>query len=168
MGAANSKPTRRKTNKLLVLGRQFSGKSTLISYLKTNSFTVVNPTINFNSEIYDKYDVIDVGGSAEMMLLWSEHYPGTQTCLFVVDGTSSLDQARVLIREILDHTDMHASRFAVVVTKIDQPGVSQKVEHYRTALQLDRNRVQEVFFFCGLDGQGCNEIALWLNTPTRS
>lgn len=100
-----------------------------------------------------------------MMQLWSEHYSGTQTCLFVVDGTSSLDLARDLIKEILEHKDMRASRFAVVITKIDQPGVSQKIEHYRKALQLDKDRVQEVFLFCGLDGQGCSEIAAWLNGP---
>ena len=164
MGAASSKPARRKAAKLLILGRQFSGKSTLINYLKTNSFTVVNPTINFTSETYNKYEVIDVGGSTEMMQLWSEHYSGTQTCLFVVDGTSPLDQARDLIKEILGHADMCASRFAVVITKVDQPGVSQKTDYYRDVLQLDKDRVQEVFLFCGLDGQGCDEIAEWLNT----
>ncbi|ESU37883.1 Putative nucleoside triphosphate hydrolase superfamily, P-loop domain protein [Giardia duodenalis] len=167
MGAASSRPTRHKTAKLLILGRQFSGKSTLINYLKTNSFTVVNPTINFTAEKYNRYEVIDVGGSAEMMQLWSEHYSGTQTCLFVVDGTSPLDQARDLIKDILGHTDMRASRFAVVVTKIDQPGVSQKADYYRTTLQLDKDRVQEVFMFCGLDGQGCDKIAQWLDVPKQ-
>ena len=68
--------------KLLMLGLDCSGKTTIIYKMKLGEVVKTLPTIGFNMETVTfkrtKLNVWDVGGQSKIRLLWRNYFPGTQ------------------------------------------------------------------------------------------
>jgi small GTP-binding protein len=100
MGARNSKPIR-----VLLVGLDGSGKTSLLYQMKMGELMKSIPTIGFNVEkIKFKsrcFDIWDVGGQDKIRKLWKYYYSGTKAIVFVVD---SVDRERMdEVKEELNH-----------------------------------------------------------------
>jgi small GTP-binding protein len=78
-----------KKRKILLLGLDNSGKTTILNQLKHNKFQQTAPTVGLNVEslTYKNLDftVFDVGG--KIKTLWQHYYDNTDALIFVIDST---------------------------------------------------------------------------------
>ena len=76
--------------RLLLLGLDAAGKTTVLTWMKRGMHQETVPTIGFNVEeiVYKKilFLVWDVGGQDRLRALWRPNYRGTSGILFVVDS----------------------------------------------------------------------------------
>lgn len=86
----------RNQSKILMLGLDAAGKTTILYALKLGRINNTIPTIGFNVEElhYEKvsFMVWDVGGQEKLRNLWAHYYEGTNGLIFVVDSS---DQERI-------------------------------------------------------------------------
>lgn len=90
----------KKDMRILMLGLDAAGKTTILYKLKLGDVVSSVPTIGFNVETVEykniKFTVWDVGGQDKIRLLWRHYYQNTQGLIFVVDSSDKdrIDIAR--------------------------------------------------------------------------
>ena len=86
-----SKRTIDSTPRILMLGLNGAGKTTILYQLKFGETVKTIPTIGFNVETLDykgmAFTVWDVGGQDKIRVLWKHYYHNTDGLIFVVDST---------------------------------------------------------------------------------
>ena len=89
MGKILSKVFGNKEMRILMLGLDAAGKTTILYKLKLGQSVNTIPTVGFNVETVTyknvKFNVWDVGGQDKIRPLWRHYYTGTQGLIFVVD-----------------------------------------------------------------------------------
>jgi len=89
MGKIMSKVFGNKEMRILMLGLDAAGKTTILYKLKLGQSVNTIPTVGFNVETVTyknvKFNVWDVGGQDKIRPLWRHYYTGTQGLIFVVD-----------------------------------------------------------------------------------
>jgi len=94
MGKALSKVWARmfgkKEMRILMVGLDAAGKTTILYKLKLGEVVTTIPTIGFNVETVEykniSFTVWDVGGQDKIRPLWRHYYQNTQGIIFVVDS----------------------------------------------------------------------------------
>jgi small GTP-binding protein len=86
-----------KTEKrILMLGLDAAGKTTILYKLKLGEVILSPPTIGFNMESVEykniKFQVWDIGGQDKIRQLWKHYFENTHALIYVVD---SIDRQRV-------------------------------------------------------------------------
>nr|CAI44579.1 arl_A06 [Paramecium tetraurelia] len=75
--------------KIVIVGLEGSGKTSILQYLKNGKFIEAQPTIGLNVETIQfkarHYLVFDVGG--KVRTLWSHYYENLDGLVFVIDTT---------------------------------------------------------------------------------
>eukprot|EP00493_Phyllostaurus_siculus_P011173 UN11330 len=83
-------------SRILMVGLDAAGKTTILYKLKLGEVVNTIPTIGFNVETVTykniKFTVWDVGGQDKIRPLWRHYYTGTNGIIFVVDSN---DQERM-------------------------------------------------------------------------
>lgn len=113
--------------RILMLGLDGSGKTTILYRMKNKELLPTNPTIGFNVEtvhlegINVTYTIWDVGGQAKLRGLWRHYFMTAEGLIFVVD---SCDEDRFLmaaheLRSILDDESMCGVPIIVFANKQD-------------------------------------------------
>ena len=76
--------------RLLMIGLDNAGKTTILYKLKLNEVVSTIPTIGFNVEniTYKNLSMTiwDVGGQLKIQILWKYYYQGTQVCFIAMLG----------------------------------------------------------------------------------
>merc|ERR1712130_495163 len=90
--------------RVLMVGLDAAGKTTLLYKLKLGEIVTTIPTIGFNVETVEykniSFTVWDVGGQDKIRPLWRHYYQNTQGVIFVVDSSD-----RERIQE--SHDELH-------------------------------------------------------------
>ena len=80
----------KKDVRILMLGLDAAGKTTIHYQLKMKEIVKTIPTIGFNVESLDykglNFTVWDVGGQYKIRVLWKHYYQNTDGLIFVVDS----------------------------------------------------------------------------------
>ena len=77
--------------KVLCVGLDNSGKSTVIQHLKPKQTAVreITPTVGFNVEQFSRasinFTVFDMSGAGKYRTLWEHYYKDAQAIIFVID-----------------------------------------------------------------------------------
>ncbi|XP_003766238.1 ADP-ribosylation factor-like protein 14 [Sarcophilus harrisii] len=129
MGTWNSKSSKVKQARVLLLGLDFSGKSTILYKLKRiKDFTTI-PTIGFNVEMIEtekniNLTVWDVGGQSQMRSLWDHYCENTDVLVYVVDSTDQkqLEASRREFELILKNEHIRNVPVVLLANKQDLPG----------------------------------------------
>lgn len=95
--------------RVVVLGLDQAGKTTILFKLKENEVVNTIPTIGFNVETVEhrnlNFTIWDVGGDPKLRPLWRHYYLNTQALVFVVDSADadrleeSYDELSMLMSE---------------------------------------------------------------------
>lgn len=126
MGKILSKIFSNKQMRILMLGLDAAGKTTILYKLKLNDSVNTIPTVGFNVECVSyknvKFNVWDVGGQDKIRPLWRHYYTGTQGLIFVVDSADvdRLDEARQELHKIVNDREMKDAVILVFANKQDQ------------------------------------------------
>src|SRR5579872_1277626 len=82
-----------KEMRILLVGLDASGKTTICYKLKLGEVVVTIPTIGFNVETITykniNFTMWDVGGQDKIRPLWRHYYANTNAVIFVVDSNDS-------------------------------------------------------------------------------
>merc|ERR1719301_396916 len=113
--------------RMLMLGLDAAGKTTILYKLKLGEVITTIPTVGFNVEEVQykniNFTVWDVGGQDKIRRLWRYYYQNTQGLIFVVDSNDRdrIQDAREEIAKILSEDEMHDAVLLVFANKQDLP-----------------------------------------------
>merc|ERR1712188_235269 len=94
--------------RILMVGLDAAGKTTILYKLKLGEIVTTIPTIGFNVEIVEykniSFTVWDVGGQDKIRRLWRYYYQGTNAIIFVVDSCDRdrMEEAREELAKMLN------------------------------------------------------------------
>ena len=105
--------------KVLIVGLDNSGKTTLINHLKTpggdSRVDEITPTVGFQVEQFTKgkinFTVYDMSGQSRYRTLWEQYYRDVQAIIFVIDSTDKIRMcvAKEELEQLLSHSDIKRS-----------------------------------------------------------
>lgn len=175
MGKALSKIFGNKEMRILMLGLDAAGKTTILYKLKLNQSVTTIPTVGFNVEtvVYKnvKFNVWDVGGQDKIRPLWRHYYTGTQGLIFVVDSNDRdrIDEARQELHRIINDREMRDALLLVFANKQDLPQAMSPAD-ITDKLGLHRLRDRNWFVqpSCATTGDGLFEGLTWLNQNVKA
>ncbi|KAF8135448.1 ADP-ribosylation factor family-domain-containing protein [Boletus edulis] len=163
-----------KEMRLLMLGLDAAGKTTILYKLKLNQSVTTIPTVGFNVETVTyknvKFNVWDVGGQDKIRPLWRHYYTGTQGLVFVVDSQDRerIDEAKQELHRILSDREMKECLLLVFANKQDLPGAMSPAEvTEKLGLHRMRDRSWYVHPSCATTGEGLFEGLQWLNQNVK-
>ncbi|XP_072027248.1 E3 ubiquitin-protein ligase TRIM23-like [Amphiura filiformis] len=111
--------------RVVVLGLDNAGKSTILVKLKQNEFIPTIPTIGFNVETVEYKNLVftiwDVGGDPKLRPLWKHYYLNTQALIFVVDSTDGdrLEEAYDELAGLITEKQLKDAMLLVFANKQD-------------------------------------------------
>ncbi|KAJ9618353.1 ADP-ribosylation factor 6 [Exophiala oligosperma] len=161
--------------RLLMLGLDAAGKTTILYKLKLNQDVTTIPTVGFNVETVTyknvKFNVWDVGGQDKIRPLWRHYFSGTQGLIFVVDSNdrARIDEARQELHRIILDREMKEALLLVFANKQDIPGSMTPTEvTEKLRLGQLKERIWYVVPSCATTGEGLLEGLSWLSTNVKS
>ncbi|KAA1107888.1 ADP-ribosylation factor, Arf Arf6 [Puccinia graminis f. sp. tritici] len=154
-----------KEMRILMLGLDAAGKTTILYKLKLNQSVTTIPTVGFNVETVTyknvKFNVWDVGGQDKIRPLWRHYYTGTQGLVFVVDSQDRerIEEARQELHRILSDREMKDCLLLVFANKQDLPGAMSPTE---VTERLGLHKMKDRSWYChpsnALAGDGLFEV----------
>merc|ERR1719274_321728 len=117
----------KKEMRILMVGLDAAGKTTILYKLKLGEVLTTIPTIGFNVETVEykniNFTVWDVGGQDKIRKLWRYYYQNTQGVIFVVDSNDRerIGDAREELTHILADDEMRDAAVLVFANKQDLP-----------------------------------------------
>ena len=154
--------------RVLLLGLDAAGKTTILYNLKMGEVVKTIPTIGFNVESLEykrlKFNVWDVGGQHKIRVLWRHYYQNADALIFVVDSTDyeRIDEAAEEIQNMLLDEELKNCVLLVMANKQDLSGAMTPSEVAKK-LRLDgMKRRWIVQGTSGTTGQGLQEGLDWL------
>ncbi|EAS34690.3 ADP-ribosylation factor 6 [Coccidioides immitis RS] len=164
-----------KEMRLLMLGLDAAGKTTILYKLKLNQDVTAIPTVGFNVESVTyknvKFNVWDVGGQDKIRPLWRHYFTGTQGLIFVIDSNdrSRIEEARQELHRIILDREMKEALLLVFANKQDIKGAMDPKE-VTEKLQLNqlKDRIWFVVPSCATTGEGLFEGLAWLSNNVKS
>ena len=164
----------KKEARILMLGLDGAGKTTILYKMKLGEVVQSVPTIGFNVDTIEfkncKLNVWDVGGQDRIRVLWKHYYSNTEGLIFVVDSSDKdrIDVTRDELHKILAEEEMKDAVVLIFANKQDIAVMDIKEIIERLELQNMRDRK----WFCqgtsALSGQGLNEGMNWLVKQLQS
>lgn len=175
MGKILSKVFGNKEMRILMLGLDAAGKTTILYKLKLDQSVNTIPTVGFNVETVTyknvKFNVWDVGGQDKIRPLWRHYYTGTQGLIFVVDcaDRDRIDEARQELHKIINDREMRDAIILIFANKQDLPGAMKPHEiQEKLGLTRIRDRNWYVQPACATTGDGLYEGLTWLTSNHKS
>ncbi|CAG4952130.1 unnamed protein product [Colias eurytheme] len=160
----------KKQMRILMVGLDAAGKTTILYKLKLGEIVTTIPTIGFNVETVEyrniSFTVWDVGGQDKIRPLWRHYYQNTQGLIFVVDSsdTKRIAEAENELANMLKEDELRDAVILVFANKQDMPNAMTAAE-LTSALNLNnlRNRRWYIQATCATQGQGLYEGLDWLS-----
>ncbi|KAM8754245.1 ADP-ribosylation factor 4-like [Acanthopagrus schlegelii] len=155
--------------RILMVGLDAAGKTTLLYRLKLAEVVTTIPTIGFNVETVEynniSFTVWDVGGQTIIRPLWRHYYTNTQGLIFVVDSNDPerIKEAADELHRMLGEDELRGVALLVFANKQDLPR-AMSVSDITEALCL--SGVSQPWFVqasCAVSGTGLAEGLDWLS-----
>ncbi|KAL3687213.1 hypothetical protein R1sor_013522 [Riccia sorocarpa] len=155
--------------RILMLGLDAAGKTTVLYKLKLGESVCTIPTIGFNVETVQykniNFTMWDVGGQYKIRALWRHYFTGTEGLIFVVDSadTERIQEARDELHTLLNDSELAHVTVLVLANKMDLPQ-AMNVAEITDKLQLTSLRqINWYIQSCtATSGQGLYEGLDWL------
>jgi len=158
-----SKPT-----KMLLLGLDGAGKTTMVNQLKLGEYISTIPTIGFNVENI-KYKNLnmtmwDIGGQKTIRDLWRHYYQNTDAVIFLIDSCDKerLELAKEELYNLMNQEELRDALILVYANKQDIGVMS--VSEIMNYLELHKiQRPWKIQGCCAVTGQGLGEGLDWIS-----
>lgn len=160
----------KKQMRILMVGLDAAGKTTILYKLKLGEIVTTIPTIGFNVETVDYknicFTVWDVGGQDKIRPLWRHYFQNTQGLIFVVDSNDRerISEAEKELKSMLKEDELRDAVVLVFANKQDLPNAMSATELIdKLNLNQLRNRNWHIQATCATQGNGLYEGLDWLS-----
>ena len=164
-----------KEARILILGLDNAGKTTILYRLHCGEVIQTIPTIGFNLETVTykniKFNVWDLGGQTSIRPYWRCYYPNTQAVIFVVDSCDAerLETSKQEFQAILSEEELQKAVILVYANKQDLPGaLSESDVAEGLGLPQIKNRTWSIYRTSATKGEGLFEGLEWLSNVLSS
>ncbi|XP_068458723.1 ADP-ribosylation factor 4-like [Clinocottus analis] len=160
----------KKQMRILMVGLDAAGKTTILYKLKLGEIVTTIPTIGFNVETVEykniSFTVWDVGGQDKIRPLWRHYFQNTQGLIFVVDSNDRerVGESSEELKKMLDEDELKDAVLLVFANKQDLPNalpVNELTD--KLGLMLLRNKRWHIQSTCATQGTGLYEGLDWLS-----
>uniref|UniRef100_A0A7S2V202 ADP-ribosylation factor-like protein 6 n=1 Tax=Fibrocapsa japonica TaxID=94617 RepID=A0A7S2V202_9STRA len=170
---ANSLGFQKHEVRILIVGLDNSGKTTLINHIKPKKATTfeVTPTVGFQVEEFSKnnlnFTIFDMSGQARYRSLWEHYYRDVQAIMFVLDSTDRirLCVAKDELETMMAHEDVSSTNIPILffANKMDLPGAMTPLDCMQE-LELENvgDKPWHITASNALTGEGVDEGITWL------
>jgi ADP-ribosylation factor 1/2 len=169
MGALIAKLFPKRETRLVMIGLDAAGKTTLLYKMKLGEVLTTIPTIGFNVETVEyknlNMTVWDIGGQNKIRPLWRHYFEGTQGIIFVVDSTDHerIEEAKDELFNVLKDEELKNAKVLVFANKQDMP---QALSPSKITTQLGLSSLPSHQWFVqptsAINGQGIYEGLEWM------
>jgi len=164
----------KKEMRILMVGLDAAGKTTILYKLKLGEIVTTIPTIGFNVETVEykniSFTVWDVGGQDKIRPLWRHYFQNTQGIIFVVDSNDRerVSEAREELQRMLNEDELRDALLLVFANKQDLPNAMNASEITdKLGLQGLRQRTWYIQAACATSGDGLYEGLEWLSANLK-
>ncbi|KAJ1547534.1 Arf GTPase arf1 [Cladochytrium tenue] len=164
----------KKEMRILMVGLDAAGKTTILYKLKLGEIVTTIPTIGFNVETVEykniSFTVWDVGGQDKIRPLWRHYFQNTQGIIFVVDSNDRdrVGEARDELQRMLNEDELRDAVLLVFANKQDLPNAMSAPEITdKLGLHSLRHRQWYIQATCATTGDGLYEGLEWLSTNLK-
>lgn len=160
----------KKQVRILMIGLDSAGKTTILYKLKLGEIVTTVPTIGFNVESVEYknicFTVWDIGGQDRIRKLWRHYYQNTNGIIFVVDSSDRqrIDDARIELKKLIELSELSEAVLLIFANKQDLPNSMSTTElGEKLELLKIRNREWYIQGACATSGYGLCEGIDWLS-----
>ncbi|OUM65188.1 hypothetical protein PIROE2DRAFT_41896 [Piromyces sp. E2] len=165
----------KKEMRILMVGLDAAGKTTILYKLKLGEIVTTIPTIGFNVETVEykniSFTVWDVGGQDKIRPLWRHYYQNTQGIIYVVDSNDRdrVQEARDELQRMLNEDELRDALLLVFANKQDLPNAMSAAEITdKLGLHSIRQRDWYIQATCATSGDGLYEGLEWLSQNLKN
>ncbi|EAS05364.1 ADP-ribosylation factor(Arf)/Arf-like (Arl) small GTPase family protein (macronuclear) [Tetrahymena thermophila SB210] len=158
-----------KQRKILMLGLDAAGKTTILYQMKFGQNIQSVPTIGFGVESIEykniKFIVWDIGGQWKLRQFWLHYLQGNNALIYVLDSTDleRMDDAKQALEMVLSSSDMTGIPVLILANKQDV--ATMNVSEIQNKIQLHTIKGIGEWFIqgcCALNGEGLFDGLYWL------
>lgn len=161
--------------RILILGLDNAGKTSILYRLKEGTFHSTVPTIGFNAEQIEvgklKAQVWDLGGQESIRPYWRSYYQEQEAVIFVVDSCD-VDRLAIAKRElmnIIEEDELKSACVCVFANKQDMPDALATAE---IAEQLGLSSIVDkkwtIIPTSAMRGDGLKEGFEWISEAVQT
>ena len=156
--------------KVIILGMQNAGKTTILYRLTLGQYVKTTPTIGSNVEelTYNnvKFQAWDLGGQESTRSVWDVYYINTDAVVFVIDSHDDeyFEESKLEFHKLLNNPNLRNSIILVFANKQDLQGakaIDKLIEDYE--LNKIKNHVWYIQPCSAIKGDGLINGIKWLS-----
>ena len=155
--------------RILMLGLDEGGKTTILYQLKIGEVVKTIPTIGFNAELFEykgiNLTLWDIGGTDKIRVLWKLYYKDTNVIIFVVDSNDKnrIDEASRELKNVLNEEELIDCPILVLANKQDlRSSFSPDEITEKLGMKQIKGRKWLVQGASAVTGQGLKEGLDWI------
>lgn len=157
--------------RLLVLGLDNAGKTTILKKFKGEDIDTISPTLGFDIQTFEfrgyKLNVWDVGGQKTIRSYWRNYFEQTDGIVWVVDSADKrrLDQCKAELTKLMGQEKLAGASLLVFANKQDLAGAlsgEQIAEHLELQSDLFKSHHWEIHPCSAVTGKGLVEGMDWM------
>ncbi|XP_064602034.1 ADP-ribosylation factor-like protein 2 [Liolophura sinensis] len=143
--------------RLLMLGLDNAGKTTILKKFNGEDIDTISPTLGFNIKTLEhrgfKLNVWDVGGQKSLRSYWRNYFESTDGLIWVVDSADRmrLQDCKKELQSLLLEERLSGATLLVFANKQDLPG-ALPAEEIKNNLELDSIKTHHWLM------QGCSAV----------
>jgi small GTP-binding protein len=156
--------------KIIILGMQNAGKTTILYRLSLGQLVKTTPTIGSNVEelTYNnvKFQAWDLGGQESNRSLWDVYYMSTDAIVYVIDSQDDeyFEESKAQFHKLLVHPILKNATILIFANKQDLPGaksINQLIQNY--GFDKIKNHIWHIQSCSALKGEGLVTGIKWLS-----
>ncbi|KAG5378015.1 hypothetical protein IGI04_025857 [Brassica rapa subsp. trilocularis] len=159
-----------KEMRILMVGLDNSGKTTIVLKMNGEDTSVISPTLGFNIKtiIYQKYtlNIWDVGGQKTIRSYWRNYFEQTDGLVWVVDSSDlrRLDDCKMELDNLLKEERLAGSSLLILANKQDIQGAltPEEIGKVLNLESMDKSRHWKIVGCSAYTGEGLLEGFDWL------
>jgi len=161
--------------RILILGLDSAGKTTILYKLQCGEVVTTIPTIGFNVETVTykniRFQVWDLGGQSSIRPYWRCYYQNTNAIIYVVDSADieRLSVAKEELMSMLEEDELQGTPLLVFANKQDLPAAATEAAVSEVlGLSSMKNRQWAIYKTSAIKGVGLFEGLDWLVNILKS
>ncbi|EGW31281.1 ADP-ribosylation factor 3 [Spathaspora passalidarum NRRL Y-27907] len=161
--------------RILMLGLDNAGKTTVLYKLKLGKTSQTVPTVGFNVETVKhknvSFAVWDCGGQERIRPLWRHYFTGTNALIYVVDSNDRdrLEESKKELYRVITDKELANCLLVVLANKQDYDGAIKPkdlIELFELK-ELSGKHTWSVIPTIATDGTGLVEMLNWISSHSK-